>query len=93
MNFSKVAIISLILSSLATVASEPAAARNRLYPVTTCGPDQAYLCKLHGSFDGAPFHYNLAIHPACIKTVNRGRRYGREFVIVCGSPARPMVWW
>ncbi|QDL98027.1 hypothetical protein [Rhodopseudomonas palustris] len=93
MNLRKVAIISLVFSSAAVAASEPASARNRLYPVTTCGPDQAYLCKLHGSFDDPPFHYNLAIHPGCIKTVSKGRRYGREYVIVCGSPERPMVWW
>lgn len=93
MNLSKLAIISLILGSSAIAVSEPASARTRLYPVTTCGPDRAYLCKLHGSFDSPPFHYNLAIHPACIKTVGKSRRYGREFVLVCGSPDRPMIWW
>jgi hypothetical protein len=80
----------LCLASLPAYASK----RHAPYPVTLCGPDFAYLCRLHGSFDDAPFHYNLAIHPGCIKTVGNGRRgAGRAFEIVCGAPPRQMIWW
>lgn len=82
---------------LAALASLPdaALARGRLYPLTQCGPDMAYLCRLHGSFDSPPFHYNTAVHPGCIKTVAVETPFGleRRRAVVCGAPERPMVWW
>ncbi|MBR0963766.1 hypothetical protein JQ626_06695 [Bradyrhizobium diazoefficiens] len=76
--------------------SGPASAEGgRLYPLTRCGPDLAYLCRLHGSFDSVPFHYNLAIYPGCIKTVAVQTPHGvqRQRAVVCGAPDRPSVWW
>jgi len=75
--------------------SEPAAARGRLYPLTQCGPGLAYLCPLHGSFEGAPFHYNVAIYPGCIRTVAVQTPSGieRRPAVVCGAPQREMIWW
>ncbi|WP_425601273.1 hypothetical protein [Bradyrhizobium ontarionense] len=65
-----------------------------LYPLTECGPDLSRLCRLHGAFEANPFHYNLAIHPGCIRRVAvetpRGVRY--RHAVVCGAPDRPMVW-
>lgn len=79
----------------AMALSNPASARHRLYPLTQCGPNLDHLCPLHGSFEGAPFHYNLAIHPSCIKTVPVQTAYGieRRRAVVCGAPAREMIWW
>jgi hypothetical protein len=70
-------------------------ARGRLYPLTQCGPDLAYLCRLHGAFDSVPFHYNTAIHPGCIKSLAVETPYGveRHRAIVCGAPQRSIVWW
>jgi hypothetical protein len=63
--------------------------------VTRCGPDLGYLCRMHGTFSSAPFHYNLAIYPGCIKTVRVETPYGveRHRAIVCGAPERTMLWW
>jgi hypothetical protein len=85
------AAILAVLVSLPNAAS----ARGRLYPVTRCGPDLAYLCPLHGSFDSVPYHYNVAIHPGCIKTVSVESPYGieRHRAVVCGTPPRSMIWW
>lgn len=89
-NAAKVAlaiIISVLFglpsSSFAHVRHHPLA---RYYPLTRCGPDLSYLCRLHGHFDMQPFHYNLAIYPGCIGTERRP-------VLVCGTPNREMVWW
>jgi hypothetical protein len=86
--------IALVVAVLASV-SAPASARERLYPLTRCGPDLAFLCPIHGYFDGAPFHYNLAIYPGCIKRVPVQTSHGveRRRAIVCDMPQRPMVWW
>lgn len=72
-----------------------ASARRQLYPVTRCGPDLAYLCRLHGSFDSVPFHYNTAVRPDCIKPVEVETPNGleRRIAVVCGAPQRPTVWW
>jgi len=78
--------VAAIVAVLAGV-SGPASAHGRLYPLTRCGPDLAYLCPIHGYFDSAPFHYSLAIYPGCIRVVDGHR------VVVCGAPERPMVWW
>nr|WP_291846800.1 hypothetical protein [Bradyrhizobium sp.] len=84
----------VIVTALAGLPG-PASAHGRLYPLTRCGPDLAYLCRLHGHFDAAPFHYNLAIYPGCIKAVAVETPHGieRRRAVVCGAPARPMVWW
>jgi hypothetical protein len=86
--------LALVVAVLAG-ASAPASARERLYPVTRCGPDLAFLCPIHGYFDGPPFHYNLAIYPGCIKRVPVQTSHGveRRRAIVCDMPQRPMVWW
>ncbi len=77
-----------IVAVLGVLAAGPnaASARGRLYPLTACGPDLAYLCPLHGYFDLPPFHYNLAIYPGCIKTVQVATPSGTEHrrVLVCG---------
>jgi hypothetical protein len=88
-----VAIMVAVFASIGT--ANQASARSSLYPLTRCGPDLAYLCRIHGYFDDAPFHYNLAIYPGCIKRVAfetpHGVRYRRA--VVCGAPPRTMVWW
>jgi hypothetical protein len=73
----------------------PASAHGRLFPLTRCGPDLAYLCPLHGYFTGAPFHYNVAIYPGCIKTVAVETPSGlaHRKMVVCGAPDREMIWW
>jgi len=88
-------IVSAALVILLAGLSEPAAARDRLYPLTRCGPDQAYLCRLHGRFEGAPFRYNLAIYPGCFRTATVQTPAGveRRLMMVCGAPEREMVWW
>lgn len=85
----KIAITFVVLAGLSNVAS----ARG-LYPLTRCGPDLAYLCRIHGSFDAPPFHYSLAIYPGCIRTayVETPNGVMRRRVIVCGAPDRPIVW-
>ena len=90
----KIAVVSTIVAVLGGVSDE-ASARGRLYPLTRCGPDLAYLCPIHGYFDQPPFHYNLAIYPGCIKTVRVETPAGveRRRAIVCGAPERPMVYW
>jgi hypothetical protein len=86
-----VAAILIALANLPNAASS----RERLYPLTQCGPDLAYLCRLHGSFASEPFHYNTAIYPGCIKTVAVETPSGveRRRVIVCGAPQRSIAWW
>jgi hypothetical protein len=86
--------LALVVAVLAG-ASNPASAHGRLYPLTRCGPDLAYLCRIHGYFDAPPFHYNLAVYPGCIKTiaVQTPRGIERRRTVVCGAPERAMVWW
>jgi hypothetical protein len=92
-NFARVAVAAIIVALSGISSSSSAQARP--FPLTRCGPDLAYLCRLHGSFDARPFHYNLAIYPGCIKTVPVQTAHGieRRPVIVCGAPERPTVWW
>jgi hypothetical protein len=92
-NVAKIAFAVFIVALAGT--SDPASARTRPFPLTRCGPDLAYLCRLHGSFEARPFHYNLAIYPGCIKVVPVETAYGieRRPVVVCGAPERPTVWW
>jgi hypothetical protein len=86
-------ITAAVIVLMAGLASQ-ASARG-LYPLTECGPDLSGLCRLRGSFDAAPFHYNLAIYPGCIRRVvvetPRGPR--RRLAVVCGAPDRPMLNW
>ncbi len=81
----KIAIIAAFVAVLGGISGE-ASARGRLYPLTRCGPDLAYLCPIHGYFDQAPFRYSLAIYPGCIKVVHVETPYGitRQRAIVCG---------
>jgi hypothetical protein len=90
----KIGMIAAFVAALGGLSSD-ASARGRLYPLTRCGPDLAYLCPIHGYFDQPPFHYNLAIYPGCIKTVPIETPYGieRRRVLVCGAPERAMVSW
>jgi hypothetical protein len=92
-NVTKIAA-AVVLFALAGM-SGTASAHGRLYPLTKCGPDLAYLCRIHGYFDSAPYQYRVAIHPGCIKTVAVETPNGveRRRAIVCGAPERPTVWW
>ncbi len=89
----KVAIAAFVAAL--GVTWDAASAHGRLYPLTRCGPDLGYLCRIHGYFDAPPFHYNLAIYPGCIRVVPVQTPYGieRQRTIVCGAPERTMVWW
>ena len=94
----RVTKIALALAALlvATVhLSGEASAHDRRYPLTRCGPGLEYLCPIHGYFDTAPFRYEVAIYPGCIRTVPvetpSGVTYRR--MVVCGAPQRQMVWW
>ena len=81
----KIAIVAAFVAALGGISNE-ASARGRLYPLTRCGPDLAYLCPIHGYFDLAPFRYGLSIYPGCIKMVPVETPYGieRRLAIVCG---------
>ncbi|MGJ5177639.1 hypothetical protein ACQR16_04890 [Bradyrhizobium oligotrophicum] len=88
-------MIRIAAAALATILAgvlTPASGRG-LYPLTECGPDLSRLCRLHGAFEATPFHYNLAIHPGCIRRVAvetpRGVQYRRA--VVCGAPERSMI--
>jgi hypothetical protein len=89
----KIAIAAFVVGLFGM--SDAASAHGRLYPLTRCGPDLAYLCRIHGYFDPPPFHYNLAIYPGCIQTIRVETPYGveRRRTIVCGAPERTMIWW
>lgn len=65
------------------------------YPLTRCGPDLAYLCRLYGSFAMRPFHYDLAIYPGCLKLIYTRSQFGIERTreLVCGTADRPQVQW
>ena len=84
---------ALLVAALASFSS--AASARGLYPLTRCGPDLAYFCPIHGYFDRVPFHYDLAVHPGCIKVAPVQTPHGieRRRVLVCGAPERPMIWW
>ena len=88
-------IVSAAIVAALVGLSNPASAHGRHYPLTRCGPDLGYLCRMHGYFADAPFHYNLAIHPRCIRTVRVETPQGveRHRAVVCGAPDRPMIWW
>jgi hypothetical protein len=81
----KIAFVAAFVAALGGMSNE-ASARSRLYPVTRCGPDLAYLCPIHGYFDQAPFHYSLAVYPGCIKVVPVETPNGIEHrrAMVCG---------
>jgi hypothetical protein len=94
-HVTKIAIVAALAAALLGDISNEASARGRLFPLTRCGPDLAYLCPIHGSFDQPPFHYSLAIYPGCIKVVPIETPHGieRRRVLVCGAPERPITWW
>ncbi len=94
-HLTKIVFAAIVAALLVGGLSNPASARGRLFPLTRCGPDLGQLCRLHGYFSSAPFHYNVAIYPGCIRTVAVETPYGvtRQRAIVCGSPERGMIWW
>jgi hypothetical protein len=81
----RIAIAVAFVAALGGISNE-ASARGRLYPLTRCGPDLAYLCPIHGYFDQPPFHYSLAVYPGCIKVVPVETPHGieRRRAVVCG---------
>jgi hypothetical protein len=85
---------AVVTATLGSLPSE-AYARGGRFPLTRCGPELAYLCPIHGYFDQAPFHYNVAVYPGCIKWVRVETPYGveRRRTVVCGAPERQMIWW
>jgi hypothetical protein len=90
----RIAFVAAFVAALGGISNE-ASARGRLYPLTRCGPDLTYLCPIHGYFDLAPFHYNLAIYPGCLRVVAVETPNGieRRRTLVCAAPERSMVWW
>jgi hypothetical protein len=82
----RVTFAAMVLAIAVGGLPSTASARHRLYPLTRCGPDLAYLCPIHGYFDSAPFHYNLAIYPGCIRMelVETPSGLRRRPVLVCG---------
>ena len=82
----RIALSAVVVAISVGGLTGSASARHRMYPLTRCGPDLAYLCPIHGYFDSAPFHYNLAIYPGCIRTEVVETPYGprRRPVLVCG---------
>ena len=93
-HVTKIAIVAAFVAALGGISTE-ASARGRLYPVTRCGPDLAYLCPIHGYFDGAPFHYHMAVYPGCVRVAPVETPHGvrNRPVLVCDVVQRPMVWW
>jgi len=83
---SKLAFAAIAVAVAVGSIPSNASARGRLYPVTRCGPQLAYLCPIHGYFDDAPFHYNLAVYPGCIQMqlVETPQGVRRRPVLVCG---------
>jgi hypothetical protein len=49
MSHTRIAIVAA-MAALGNISSE-ASARGRLFPLTRCGPNLAYLCRIHGYFD------------------------------------------
>jgi hypothetical protein len=82
----RLALVTAIAVAALGGTRSDAQARGRLYPLTRCGPDLAYLCPIHGYFDQAPFHYHLAVYPGCIKmqVVETPTGLRRLPVMVCG---------
>jgi hypothetical protein len=84
----RIALAAIVVAISVGGLTSTASARHRHgpYPLTRCGPDLAYLCPIHGYFDAAPFHYNLAIYPGCIRTEMVETPYGmrRQPVLICG---------
>jgi hypothetical protein len=87
----KIAFAMALVASAFGVTNE-ADARHRSFPLTSCGPDLAYLCPIKGYFDDPPYQYSLAIHPACIKyvRVETPRGIERKRILVCGAEPRMM---
>jgi hypothetical protein len=94
-HLTKIVLAAIVAALLGGGLSNPASAHGRLFPLTRCGPDLGYLCRLHGYYTSAPFHYSLAIYPGCIKmvTVDTPNGVERRRAVVCGAPDRPMIYW
>jgi hypothetical protein len=90
-HFLKIAFATALFAG-ALGGTYEANARHRSFPLTSCGPDLAYLCPIRGYFDDPPYQYSLAIHPACIKyvRVETPRGVERRRIIVCGAEPRMM---
>jgi hypothetical protein len=95
MSYAPKIALAALLAALIVGTADTASARGRLYPLTRCGPELGYLCPIHGYFDLTPFHYNVAVHPACIQVVPIQTPNGvvRRRAVVCGAPERTMIWW
>jgi len=87
-------VIVTIISVFVGLSDSPRADA-RPYSLTRCGPNLAYLCRLHGYFDSQPFHYNLALYPGCFRTVTVRTHLGRERrrELICGTQDRPQIRW
>ena len=85
-SVSKIALVAALVGTALGSAPTEASARGRLFPMTRCGPDLAFLCPIHGYFDQPPFQYNLAVYPGCIQMQRVETPYGyrRRPVLVCG---------
>jgi hypothetical protein len=82
----KIAFAAAVVATATGSMLTDASARGRLFPLTRCGPDLAYLCPIHGYFDQPPFHYSLAVYPGCIQMqlVETPNGLRRRPVLVCG---------
>jgi hypothetical protein len=85
-SVSRNVLVAAIAGTALAGALTDASARGRLFPLTRCGPDLAFLCPIHGSFDQPPFQYSLAIYPGCIQMrgVETPHGHRRRPVLVCG---------
>ncbi len=91
----KIAAALAVMITAVINLPDTASARSRLYPLTRCGPELAYLCPIHGYFDQTPFRYEMAVYPGCIRTapVETPQGLRNQKVIVCGAPPRQMIRW
>lgn len=82
----RIAFIASVFASAFSFTASDASAKGRMFPLTRCGPDLAYLCPIRGYFNSAPFHYHLAVYPGCIQVQNVETAVGvrRLPVLVCG---------
>ena len=82
----KAAFVAAAVTAAFGCTLTEASARTRNFPLTQCGPDQAYLCPIHGFFDAAPFTYSLAVYPGCLRRERVETPHGirRRLVVVCG---------
>jgi hypothetical protein len=86
MRTTKLAVFIVAVSTVCFANLDTAAAKVRHPRLTFCGSTYDGLCHLSGFFDLAPFRYNLAIYPGCIKWMRVETPHGieRRRVVVCG---------